>query len=226
MNEEGHFISIATKVAPYAYERFKRLCKAKGLSEYGTMQMAFDALIRYMDDAHNLTPEMERMMLVFEHMIGWKDALNLCDPAVKKEIGEAVYFLYDSEGKKHGTRAVHVKRPNFEDWEQDMNVQHIIERCICLLFPDRYKRLRQLGAAMGCSSILDILDRMIDHHTKEEDNAEIRREFEDAARHDFGQEWQEGERPKNRRDLTPDMFETLNIEDYGKKEEDNTSAED
>lgn len=220
VNDEGHFIPIATKIAPYAYERFKRLCKAKGISEYAVGQMAFDAIIRYMDDAHNLTPEMERMMLVFEHMIGWENALNICDPATEKEIGEAIYFLYDANGKKKGTRAVHVKRPFFGNWEQDVNVQHIIERCISLLFPERYKRLRQLAPELKCTSILDILDYMISYHSKEADDAAIRKEFEDAARHDFGQKWQECERPKNRRDITPNMFEQQqNDKDNGKEKE-------
>ena len=38
-------------------------------------------------------------MQLFEHMIGWGEALNLADPSVATHISEAFYALTDEEGK-------------------------------------------------------------------------------------------------------------------------------
>ena len=64
----------------------KKLSEKKGLSIYELLQMMCDTALRYMDESHNLTPEMEKAMSIFEHMEGWKNALNLADPTVKKKI--------------------------------------------------------------------------------------------------------------------------------------------
>ena len=61
---------VATKISSQAYDRLNKIARKKGLSVYELIQMVCDTLIRYMDDRHNLTPEMERAMSIFEHMIG------------------------------------------------------------------------------------------------------------------------------------------------------------
>ena len=163
-----------------------RIAKKKGISEYGLVQMVIDTLVRYMDDRHNLTPEMEQAMAIFEHMEGWRDAMNHADPTTRRIIGEAIYFLFDEDGKKKGCRAVHVTKPFFGNWSEDMNIQHILERCICLIMPERYRRLRQLAVDMQCNSLLELFDKLIDHHSKDSDVATFRELFEDADRSEFG----------------------------------------
>ena len=145
-----------------------------------------DTAIRYMSDRHNLTPESENIMAIFEHMTGWKDALNLADPTGQKVIGEATYYTFDPEGKRHGCRAVHVTKPFFGNWDETNNVQQILERTICLLFPELYKRLRMVAVDMDCSSILELLQRMVNDHAREEDMQQLRAEFEDANRSEWG----------------------------------------
>lgn len=180
------FEMMQTKVHPLTFARMKRIAKKKGISEYTLMQMVIDTLVRYMDDAHNLTPEMERAMAVFEHMEGWHNALNHADPSVQRVIGEAIYFLFDESGKKKGCRAVHVTKPFFGNWTEDMNIQHILERFLCLLLPERYMRLRRLAVEMDCESLLELFDKLIDRHAKDSDIATFRELFEDANRSEFG----------------------------------------
>ena len=171
----------------------------KGLSTYIILQMMLDCAIRYMDDRHNLTAEMEKVMSIFEHMEGWRDALNLADPSAKKIIGEAIYFLFDEEGKRKGARAVHVTRPFFGNWTEDENIEHIMNRVFALLIPERYNRIQQLKADIGCASTIDFIDYIIDRFGKEADVAEIRRTFEDAARAENGRPLAYGQRSKKTR---------------------------
>lgn len=186
MSENLKFKPVATKVSMPAYARLKKLCVAKGLSIYDLLQMVCDTLIRYMDDRHNLTPEMEKAMGIFEHMEGWKSAFNLTDPSVDRTILEAIYFLYDKSGEKHGTRAVHVSQPFFGEWKQDMNVQNIFETVVKRLFPQKYSRLQKLAEDYKCVSILELVDLLLDLHADEADMAELRKTFEDADRSDYG----------------------------------------
>ena len=179
---------MSTKVSPQTYARVVRRAKMKGMSEYTLVQMVIDTLVRYMDDRHNLTPEMEQAMAIFEHMEGWRDAMNHADPTTRRIIGEAIYFLFDEDGKKKGCRAVHVMKPFFGNWSEDMNIQHILERCICLMMPERYRRLRQLAVDMDCSSLLELFDKLIDRHAKDSDVATFRELFEDAERSEWGKQ--------------------------------------
>ena len=208
---------VATKVAPDAYVTFRKICRRLGIKSYEMLQMMVSVAIRYSDDTHNLSQEMELAMSLFEHMIGWKDALNFADPNVRREIGEAVYFLVDSEGRKKGTVPVMVRRPFFGDWQETFNLQTIVERFVNLSMPERYVRLRRLAVDMECTSILQLFDKLIDLHASDADVAHIRREFEDADRSDWGVKPSE-HRYKRKHHKTPDspirdMFHPNNLLD-------------
>ena len=149
-----------------------------------------------MDDRHNLTPEMEQLMSIFEHMEGWKDAMNHADPSANRVIGEAIYFIFDGEGKKHGCRAVHVTKPFFGNWSEDMNIQHILDACLRRLVPEIYRRLSAMKADMNCQSTLELLIKLIDIHSKDSDVAAFREFFEDAARADNGRAVEYGQRTR------------------------------
>ena len=196
-----------TKVSIGTYKRIEKLERAGKLNRYQFGQMFWDTLVRYMDDRHNLTPEMERIMSLFEHTIGWKEGFNLADPNVEKVIVEAIYFIADAEGKKHGTRAVHVSRPFFQQWTQNYNITKIIERLLELTVPERYKRMRRAMGDMGCNSLLDFIDRLILLHADDSDIEAIRKEFEDADRGDFGQKPHSGAPYRRKKNKTMDLFD-------------------
>lgn len=224
---DGKYEMLQTKVSPEAYRRMKSIERKKGITDYGLIQMVVDTLIRYMDDQHNLTPEMEQAMSIFEHMEGWRDALNVADPTVKKVVGEAIYFLYDEEGKRKGCRGVHVVKPFFGNWTEDANIQHIIERVFSLLIPERYRRLRLLAVELGCNSQLELLDYFIDHFSKEADVAELRRIFEDANRAENGRPLAYGQRTKRIKHHSPDDMDgdqhIILFTDEDKEIEDNST---
>ena len=181
------FKGAGTKISEEALQRLDAISEKKGVSRYTLIQMVVDVIIRYMDDRHNLTPEIERLMAVFEHLNGWERAFNLADYTTTPEIIEAIYFFTDEQ--KKGCRAVHVERPWLEgtdQWTQTYNLQEIFERMVCLLMPERYRRLHLLAIQNNCSSILELIDTLIDEHSHDSDLAVLRMEFEDADRSDFG----------------------------------------
>ena len=189
------FVVLGTKVSHTFARIFGRICRKKGIKKYLAIQQMAESFVRYTDDMHNLSPDMERLMMCFEHMEGWKDAFNLADASAEKDIKEAIYLL-TAKGRK-GARAVMVHRPFFGQWSETVNIQTILERVVEVLMPERYRRLRQLAIEYGCSSILDLLDFLIDHHSKDSDVMEFRRTFEDCRRSISGKEIEYGQKRKS-----------------------------
>ena len=189
MSDKKNYDVLATKVSQEALTRLDRLAKKRGLSRYEIIQMMCDVAIRYMDDSHNLSADINQMMIAFEHMAGWKDALNLADPTVEKEVAQAVYVLQDvptEHKKKNGFRCVMVSKPFMGEWQETANVQTIFERMTEVLLPEVYRRLRLLGQAQDCSSISELLIRLVDHAALEQMTADMRADFEDADRGENG----------------------------------------
>ena len=178
------FKVISTKVKSNIVTLLERICAKKGMSLYTLFQMYCDVTVRYMSDRHNLTPEMERIMTQFEHMEGWGEAFNLADFCTEPEVITALYFIGD-KGKK-GVRGVMVDRPFFGNVEQDINLQSILERTINYLYPERYKRLRRIAVELGASSLLEMLDILIEDRIKDNELKQYRDEFSDCERSDYG----------------------------------------
>lgn len=204
-----HYKTIATKISNEAYRQLERLARKSKMKLYELMQMCADTLVRYMSDEHNLTPEMERAMAIFEHMTGWAGSMNFAEPTSDKRISEAIYFL--TSPRKKGCRAVLVTRPFFGETSQTENIQRIVERTIELVCPERYRRLRLLAAEHNCQSIVDMIDRLIDYHSTDSDTEEMRRTFEDALRAENNKPVAYGERTKRKKHYTPDTMPTIHF---------------
>lgn len=178
---------VGTKISIPFWRRLQHIMTKKGLrSPYGIIQNFLDVFVRYTDDKHNLTPEMEALMGSFEHCDGWDNNFTLADPFTDPEISEATYYLRD-KGKK-GVRTVHVEKPFFGQWAQTWNVQQILEKFLCLTFPQLYMRLRALAVIKGCNSILELLINIVNEGESEADKAEFRKPFEDADRSEWGRQ--------------------------------------
>ena len=186
MKDEGKFVTVAGKVSAWCYGRLSRILRKRGLNIYQMIQNFCDSIVRNMDDRHNLTPESEKIMATFEHMIGWEDNFNLGDPNVKPEVSEATYYLTDEDGKK-GVRVMHVEKPFFGQWTQNFNIQQILERFMCLTFPQLYKRMRFIAVCRQCASIFELLTEIVAELEEEEKKRELLEDFEDADRGDWGQ---------------------------------------
>ena len=185
-DDEGKFVTVAGKVSTWCYGRLSRILRKRRLNIYQMIQNFCDSIVRNMDDRHNLTPENEKIMATFEHMIGWEDNFNLADPNTKPEVSEATYYLTDDGGKK-GVRVMHIEKPFFGQWTQNFNIQQILERFMCLTFPTLYKRLRFIAVCRQCASIFELLTEIVGELEEEERKKELLEDFEDANRGDWGQ---------------------------------------
>lgn len=208
-DDEGKYVTVAGKVSAWCYGRLSRILRKRGLNIYQMIQNFCDSIVRNMDDRHNLTPESEKIMATFEHMIGWEDNFNLADPNVKPEVSEATYYLTDDGGKK-GVRVMHVEKPFFGKWTQNFNIQQILERFMCLTFPQLYKRMRFIAVCRQCASIFELLTEIVAELEEEEKKRELLEDFEDADRGDWGQK--PHEHPYRRRHEKSE--DTLFKEDY------------
>lgn len=213
MQQTEKYKVINTKLSPEAYDKFYRLADKLKMKPYEMLQMCVDTLIRYMDDRYNLTPEMEKLMAVFEDMTGWRQAFNLADPYAKPQIDESTYYL-SSNGKK-GTRAVHVERPFFGNFKQTCNVPQIFDRTIELLVPNLYRRLRMLCVEMDCGSVLELLQTMVDAQTiRDLNHEEIRKQFEDCNRADNNKPLAYGERTKRVKHYDTETMPKIDFDPY------------
>ena len=215
-NQDKHVV-VATKLSRPAAERLAKIAKHKGMTIYELIQMVCDTLIRYMDDRHNLSEEMERAMSIFEHMVGWADALNLADPTVQKEIAQAVYIFQDTNGEKKGFRAVMVDKPFMGQWTEDQNVMHIFERIFNICMPDLYMKLFRARILLGCNNVSEVINLLADAQVIMHLNDEYRKDFEDADRADNGHAVQYGQKTKGLQHRTPDSVaqdQRFNFDDW------------
>lgn len=204
--QQEKYVTLATKVSRTAAEQLSRIAKSKGMTIYELIQMVCDTLIRYMDDRHNLSEEMERAMSIFEHMVGWADALNLADPTVNKEVAQAVYIFQDADGEKKGFRATMVNKPFFDKWTQTENVMDIFERIFNICMPELYMKLFRARIILGCERVSEVINRLADAEVIMHLNGELRQEFEDAARADNGRAVAYGAKAKRKQHRTPDSL--------------------
>ena len=203
---DERYVTLATKVSRHAAEQLARIAKSKGLTIYELMQMVVDTLIRYMDDRYNLSEDMERAMSIFEHMVGWADALNLADPTVNKEVAQAVYIFQDADGEKKGFRATMVNKPFFDKWTQTENVMDIFERIFNICMPELYMKLFRARVILGCERVSEVINMLADAEVIMHLNGELRQEFEDAGRADNGKEYGYGKKTKGLQHRTPDSL--------------------
>ena len=182
MEQQEHKM-VATKISIPAWRSFIRILHRVGLTAYDALQNFIDVFIRYGDDKHNLSSDMEVLMSAFEGCKDWDKQFNIADPTASPEISEATYYLRDRE--KKGVRVVHVERPFFGQWTQTFNVQQILEKFLCLTFPQLYRRLRFIAVCRDCKSILELLFVVVTELEEEENKRELRKPFEDASRSDW-----------------------------------------
>ena len=212
-----NYVLVATKMRREAAERLSKIAKKKGMSIYALIQMVCDTLIRYMDDRHNLSGDMERAMAIFEHLVGWADALNLADPTVQKEIAQAVYIFQDADGKKKGFRATMVNKPWMGIWDQTENVMDIFERIFNICMPELYLKLFRARIILGCERVSEVINMLADAEVIIHLNGELRQEFEDAGRMDNGKDYGYGQKTKGLQHRTPDSLaqdQRFNFDDW------------
>ena len=187
-------IVVNTKVTPEAFARLKAICKKFGFSIYDLLQMLLDCMIRYMDEYHNLSEDLRRIIRMFEDLPGWKNAFRITEPMDDAEIMEAFYVLRHPKGKG-APRIVHVVRPVLDGddlgWLVTYNIQTSLERFIELTNGSLYRHLRMLSVELGNESLLDTIQTIVNLYKENPDDKELRLMFEDN-------DWQQGAKMHDR----------------------------
>lgn len=187
-------IVVNTKVTAEAYARLKAICKQHGFTLYDMLQMLCDCIIRFMDDRHNLSDNLVRIIRMFEDLPGWKNATRLTEDMSDAQVMEAFYVLRHPKGTG-ASRLVHVTRPmldgDSEGWIATHNIQLQLERFIELTSPSLYKHLRMLAVDLGTESLLDTIHIIANLYKENDDEKELRLQFENN-------DWHEGARMYDR----------------------------
>lgn len=180
-------IVVNTKVTPEAFARIKAICKKFGFSPYDLLQMLLDCMIRYMDEYHNLSEDLRRIIRMFEDMPGWKTALRLTEPMDDAEIMEAFYVLRRPKGTG-APRIVHVTRPMLDGddlgWLVSYNIQTSLERFIEFTNGSLYRHLRTLSKELGNESLLDTIQTIVNLYKDNPNDEDMRQMFADNDWHE------------------------------------------
>lgn len=189
-DEQKKYIPVGTKVSPEAYELIKHALTLRGLTMYDYLQVCLTMLLSLMDETHNLSTDMQKLILIFEGIKNWDKCILLTDSVSKKRIQEAFYIL--TEPNKNGQAIVHVSGDKDDMFRTETwNKQQMLERFIELLMPELYKRLRLVGIEMGTCNLYDTLVQLVEETYIDRDATEVQREFEEA-----GNDWSTyGNRP-------------------------------
>ena len=184
--------TVSCKIGRKERQAFQRLCDKLGCTINEAMQMCIDVLRRYMEDRYNLSPEMQRIIDLFENPKKWKGHINLAETMSSKHAEAAIYFLR-KEGDK-GVRLVMVigDAENMHR-EETVNQQDILNTFLKSYDERMYSKLLLVGRKIGTQSCDYVIRHLIDEYVPDsEDAAEIRQMFEDSRRSDFGRQMHEG----------------------------------
>lgn len=195
-----NYKAISTKVSPWVFVQLTKIAAKTNRTIYDYLQLFCDVVIRYMSDRTNLSDDINAIIQTFVDDLESKAAFNFCD-LEGAIVDKAIYFLGNE--KKQGLRAVMVHRPEFGEAKMDVNVERILEMIFCCISNRLYLRLRRIGAEMECQNMVETLDMLCRLHETEDVFAEIRKDFEDADRHDYGNKPSDN-RYKRKMHRTPD----------------------
>ena len=174
-------MQLQTKVSPEVYARLEAIGKRYGFSIYEILRMLSDCIIRFMDDRHNLSDDLTRIIRMFEDLPGWRQSICLADGMQEMEIVEAFYVLR-SRHDARGYRLAYVERPMLDGdeygWTVTFNIQKMLERFMEVINPSLYKHLRMLAVDLGTESMLDTIHIIANLYRENPDEKELRLQFE------------------------------------------------
>ena len=147
--------------------------------------MLIDIIIRYMDDRHNLSTEIERVITLFDDFPLKRKMLCIADSMDNLEAITAVYIL--GSRSRQGQKAVLIERDAFDRLTEDWNTSHIIDKVMNVCCPSLYKKLRIKASALHVDTVFAVIEYNMHIAETEDDMTALRDEFEDCRRTDFGQ---------------------------------------
>ena len=199
---ERGFVTVATKVSPEMARVLNLIARDKGIKVYELMQLVCYFLVRYTSDRHNMSEEMNKLMMMFHNEVGWKDAFNLCNPSADTEVAEEILIL--QQPGKAGFGAVKIQKPWMGAWLETDNQLDIVERVLEVCLPSVYQHLRELTYNLDCKRVGEALITLADAKTIEYLNEQTRREMEGSVVNEAGRQYQYGQRTKRVPHYSPD----------------------
>ena len=204
INEDKH-LNMSTKISPAAAKVWDAICKSIDTDTYHILQNFIYTMIRAAADPHALNPDIQKILTMLETDAGWQKAFNLCAPNAKTKVSQVVLIL-EQEGRK-GFGAVMVNRPFMDDATMTECSDDILERVCEVTMHGIYRRIRLLGARMGCNNLSDVLLTMIDAQTVMQLNGELQDELPKAGdRADNGKAYAYGKKTKSKHRRTVDSL--------------------
>lgn len=178
---------INTKVTDSSLKRLKAICVKNNFSLFDMLQMMLDCLIRFMDDRHNLDPNLIRIIRMFLDLPGWKTAMRLTDDMTDAQIMEAFFVLRHPNGTG-APRVIHVTRPMLdgdpENWSVTYNIDEQLDQFVKVINPSLHKHLHAVMAEMGTESMTDALHQIADKVIENPDVVDLRTQFENNDWHE------------------------------------------
>lgn len=201
---QERFKVLATKISPEMAEQLNVICKAMGVDIYNLLQWFVYTLIRASSPQHELTPEIRRLMTFMESDHGWQKAFNLVNQN-RLNVAQTILIL-EQEGRK-GFGAVMIDKPWMGESRQTECVDEILERVTEVCMKGIYRRLRLVGASLGCEHLSDVLLTMIEDQMRMDQESSDFTEMQGPDNiADNGRPYQYAARTKTRQHRTPDSL--------------------
>ena len=202
---EDKFLNMSTKISPATAKVWNAICDSMGTDTYHMLQNFIYTMIRAAADPHGLNPDIQKILTMLDTDAGWQKAFNLCAPNAKTKVSQVVLIL-EQEGRK-GFGAVMVNRPFMGEVNMTECTDDILERVCEVTMHGIYRRLRMLGARMGCQNLSDVLLTMIDAQTVMQLDGELQDELPQAGdRADNGKAYAYGKKTKSKHRRTVDSL--------------------
>jgi hypothetical protein len=164
-------------------------------------------------------------MTMMESDSGWQHAFNLANRS-RLRIAQCIIIL--EQDNRRGLGAVMVDKPFMSEARQTECVDDILERVAEVTMPGVYRRLRMMGAKMGCQNLMDVLLTLIDAQTIIDlDEADRAEGPQMGDRADNGRPYAYGKRTKakQRRTIDGEANRQQRIQ-FGSEHTDNGNARD
>lgn len=201
---QERFKVLATKISPEMAEQLNVICKSMGVDIYNLLQWFVYTLIRASSPQHELTPEIRRLMTMMESDHGWQTAFNLVNQN-RLNVAQTILIL-EQEGRR-GFGAVMIDKPWMGESRQTECVDEILERVTEVCMKGIYRRLRLVGASLGCEHLSDVLLTMIEDQMRMEQESSDFTEMQGPDNiADNGRPYQYAARTKTRQHRTPDSL--------------------
>jgi hypothetical protein len=204
-NNDEKFVTMATKISPDAAEVWNAVCDSLKTDTYHMLQNFIYMVNRAAADPHKVNPDIQKLLTMLESDAGWQHAFNLVAPNTKLKVAQVVLIL-EQEGRK-GFGAVMVDKPFMDKAIMTECTDDILERVTSVTMHGIYRRLRLLGARMGCENLSDILLTMIDAQSVIQLDSELQDELPQAGdRADNGKAYAYGKKTKSKHRRTVDSL--------------------